>query len=124
MPLSSSTAVDKILEYTVVAANGLQEIAGLTQIPFLDRICTLALTILPMVQVWHLTALNKPWSSNRVIEHQVSEGAMPPDRRGHSSFTLPTDELIHPLGGHALSQNAQPDSRVCIVSLAGITTYS
>jgi hypothetical protein len=32
MPLSSSTAVNEILEYTVVAANELQEVAGLTQI--------------------------------------------------------------------------------------------
>jgi hypothetical protein len=124
MPPSSSAALDKILEYTVVAANGLQQVAGLTQIPFLDRICTLALIILPMVQVRHLRDMNMLWSSSQVIEHQVSEGAMPPDRRGHSSFTLPTDELIHPLGGHALSQNAQPDSRVHIVSLGDITTYS
>ncbi|KAJ7831321.1 hypothetical protein B0H14DRAFT_2515376 [Mycena olivaceomarginata] len=50
MPPSSSAAPDKILEYTVVTANGLQQVARLTRIPFLDRICTLALTIIPMIQ--------------------------------------------------------------------------
>ncbi|KAJ7328694.1 hypothetical protein DFH08DRAFT_967114 [Mycena albidolilacea] len=47
---SNFTTVDKILEYTVEAVTGLQEIAEATRIPFLERICTLALTIVPMVQ--------------------------------------------------------------------------
>jgi hypothetical protein len=51
MPSNSST-VDKILEYTVKAATGLQEIAGVIGIPFLERACTLVLNIVPMVQVW------------------------------------------------------------------------
>ncbi|KAJ7743307.1 hypothetical protein B0H14DRAFT_3514932 [Mycena olivaceomarginata] len=47
---SNFTTVDKILEYTMEAATGLQEIAGATRIPFLERTCTLVLTIVPMVQ--------------------------------------------------------------------------
>jgi hypothetical protein len=61
MPPSSSAALDKLLNYTVVAANGLQQVAGLTQIPFLDRISTLTLTIIPMMQVWHLRDMNMLW---------------------------------------------------------------
>jgi hypothetical protein len=116
MPPSSSAALDKILEYTVVAANGLQQVAGLTQIPFLNRICTLALTIIPTMQVWYLRDMNMLWSSIRVIEHQVSEGAMPPHRRGHSSFSLCTDESICTLGGYSISEDAYDNSSVCIVS--------
>jgi hypothetical protein len=55
MPSNSSTIVDRILEYTMEAATGLQEIAGFTHIPFLERTCTLALTIVPMMQVRMLT---------------------------------------------------------------------
>jgi hypothetical protein len=43
--------VDKILQYTVVAANALQDVAAATQIPFLNSVCTLSLTIIPIVQV-------------------------------------------------------------------------
>ncbi|KAJ7330418.1 hypothetical protein DFH08DRAFT_313640 [Mycena albidolilacea] len=50
MPSNSSTTVDRTLEYTMEAATGLQEIAGSTHIPFLERTCTLALTIVPMMQ--------------------------------------------------------------------------
>jgi hypothetical protein len=52
---SSSSAVEKILEYTMVAADALQEVTILTQIPFLGQICTLTSTIIPMVQVQVLT---------------------------------------------------------------------
>ncbi|KAF7333355.1 NB-ARC domain-containing protein [Mycena venus] len=50
MPPNSSAAIDKILEYTAVAANALSDIAAATQIPFLGRVCTLTLMIIPMVQ--------------------------------------------------------------------------
>ena len=47
------TTGNKILEYTAMAANALHDVASATQIPFLSRICTLTLTIIPMVQVWN-----------------------------------------------------------------------
>jgi hypothetical protein len=47
----SSDTVDKILQYTAVAADTLQDIANTSQIPFLDSVCTLVLTIVSIVQV-------------------------------------------------------------------------
>lgn len=41
----------RLLEYTVVAANALQDVAGATHIPFLSKVSTLTLAIIPMVQV-------------------------------------------------------------------------
>ncbi|KAJ7794633.1 hypothetical protein B0H14DRAFT_3159013 [Mycena olivaceomarginata] len=46
----SSDTFDKILQYTAVAADNLQDIANRSQIPYLDSICTLLLTIIPIVQ--------------------------------------------------------------------------
>ncbi|KAJ7796681.1 hypothetical protein B0H14DRAFT_3157858 [Mycena olivaceomarginata] len=51
MPTNSPA---KVLEYTVVAANALQDVAAGTQIPFLSRVCTLSLAIIPMVQTTKL----------------------------------------------------------------------
>ncbi|KAJ7114348.1 hypothetical protein C8R44DRAFT_855642 [Mycena epipterygia] len=45
-----SSRVDKILEYTVVAANALRDVSTAAQIPFLDNVCTLSLTVIPIVQ--------------------------------------------------------------------------
>ena len=53
MHSSSPATVNKILAYTAVAANALEDIAAATHIPFLSRVCTLALTIIPMVQVYN-----------------------------------------------------------------------
>jgi hypothetical protein len=50
LPKSIDT-VDKILQYTTVAADALNASAATTQIPFLDGVCTLVLTIIPIVQV-------------------------------------------------------------------------
>ncbi|KAJ7789839.1 hypothetical protein B0H14DRAFT_3161809 [Mycena olivaceomarginata] len=50
MPPRTFATVDKILEYTLAAGNVLQEVAGATKIPFLERICTFTSTIIPMVQ--------------------------------------------------------------------------
>jgi hypothetical protein len=49
----SSDTFDKILQYTAVAADNLQDVANRSQlqIPYLDSICTLLLTIIPIVQV-------------------------------------------------------------------------
>jgi hypothetical protein len=44
--------IDKILQYTTIAANALHDVAAATQIPFLDGFCTLSLAIIPIVQVW------------------------------------------------------------------------
>ncbi|KAJ7813633.1 hypothetical protein B0H13DRAFT_2368582 [Mycena leptocephala] len=49
LPTSPDT-VDKIFQYTAVAANCLQDIAATAQIPFLDSVCTISLTIIPIVQ--------------------------------------------------------------------------
>ncbi|KAJ6457632.1 hypothetical protein C8R45DRAFT_563663 [Mycena sanguinolenta] len=48
MPPSSAAPVDKILEYTGTAAKALQDVAS--EIPFVNRVCGLTLTILPIVQ--------------------------------------------------------------------------
>jgi hypothetical protein len=52
MAPKSFDSLDKILQYTAVAANALQDVAAATQIPFLDSFCTLSLKIIPIVQVW------------------------------------------------------------------------
>ncbi|KAJ7323044.1 P-loop containing nucleoside triphosphate hydrolase protein [Mycena albidolilacea] len=46
----SSNTVDRILQYTAVAADALQDVASTAHIPFLDTVCTLVLTIVPIVQ--------------------------------------------------------------------------
>jgi hypothetical protein len=60
MPPHTTDILDKILDYTVTAANALQDVADTTQIPFLGSVCSLSLTIIPIVQVWHF------WSEFRV----------------------------------------------------------
>ncbi|KAF7344721.1 CTLH domain-containing protein [Mycena venus] len=50
MAPSSPATANKILEYTVVAANALHDIATASQIPFLSRVCALILPIISMVQ--------------------------------------------------------------------------
>ncbi|KAJ7767841.1 hypothetical protein B0H14DRAFT_3509727 [Mycena olivaceomarginata] len=50
MPPGSVATVDKILQYTTVAANALQDVAAATQIPFLNSVCTLSLSAIPIVQ--------------------------------------------------------------------------
>jgi hypothetical protein len=47
----SCNNLDKILQYTTVAANALHDVATATQIPFLEIFCTLSLTTIPIVQV-------------------------------------------------------------------------
>ncbi|KAJ6527116.1 hypothetical protein B0H19DRAFT_1275427 [Mycena capillaripes] len=42
--------VDEIVEYTIVAAKALQDVAVAMQIPFLNRVCTLCLALAPIVQ--------------------------------------------------------------------------
>ncbi|KAJ7926037.1 hypothetical protein B0H13DRAFT_2565702 [Mycena leptocephala] len=48
--MSPSSPPHKLLEYTAMAANALHDVATASQIPFLGRVCTLTLTIIPMVQ--------------------------------------------------------------------------
>ncbi|KAJ7700593.1 hypothetical protein B0H14DRAFT_3173785 [Mycena olivaceomarginata] len=74
MPPRTFATVDKILEYTPAAGNVLQEVAGATQIPFLERICTFTSTIIPMVQVCQMnfTSNMPPKASFCLTEHQVS----------------------------------------------------
>jgi hypothetical protein len=52
MPHHSPDILDKILDYTGVAADTLRDIAAVTQIPFLDSVSGLSLTIILTVQVW------------------------------------------------------------------------
>ncbi|KAF7344686.1 CTLH domain-containing protein [Mycena venus] len=50
MPPGSPATADRILDYAAVAANALHDVAITSQIPFLARVCTITLTIIPMVQ--------------------------------------------------------------------------
>ncbi|KAF8155263.1 hypothetical protein K438DRAFT_1987164 [Mycena galopus ATCC 62051] len=50
MPLKASETVEKILGYTTVAASALQDIAAVTQIPFLNSVSALSLTIIGIVE--------------------------------------------------------------------------
>ncbi|KAF8147631.1 hypothetical protein K438DRAFT_460727 [Mycena galopus ATCC 62051] len=49
-PTYTPTTINRVLEYTGVAANALQDVAKATDIPFVGRICALTLIIIPMVQ--------------------------------------------------------------------------
>jgi hypothetical protein len=44
-------ALEKILQYTAIVAKALQDVAATTQIPFLDTICTVVLTMTPLMEV-------------------------------------------------------------------------
>ncbi|KAJ7315204.1 hypothetical protein DFH08DRAFT_820805 [Mycena albidolilacea] len=46
----SPDTVDKILQYTLVAANTLCEAVTTSQIPFLHTVCTLSLAAIPLMQ--------------------------------------------------------------------------
>jgi hypothetical protein len=50
-PHSVPDGLEKIFQYTSVAANALQDVAATTQIPFLDIVCTAVLRITPLVEV-------------------------------------------------------------------------
>lgn len=72
MPPAHPAAVDNILEYTVVAANALRDVATLTQVPFLSRVCALALTIVSMVKVrTHFTS-NMPLRASCCLTYRIS----------------------------------------------------
>jgi hypothetical protein len=96
LPKSSDT-VDKILQYTAVAADTLQQVANTSQIPFLDSVCTVVLTIVPIVQVrqsdnaFHV-------ASERVVGHEVSKRPRPLDDGKDSPAALCTHELVHLFG--------------------------
>ncbi|KAJ7838257.1 hypothetical protein B0H13DRAFT_2367628 [Mycena leptocephala] len=49
-PHRSTDSFDEILAYTAVVANALQDVATATQIPFLDSVSTLSLSVIPIVQ--------------------------------------------------------------------------
>jgi hypothetical protein len=98
MPPNSPATVDKILEYTAVVANSLRDVAAATQIPFLGKVCALALGIIPMVQVWHC---HRDFIFHCLIRNagqQVPKEPLPPGCRGDSSSALCIDEPVHPLG--------------------------
>jgi hypothetical protein len=57
MPQKSPDAVDKILGYTLVAANTLRDAVTASQISFLSSVCALSLTVIPLVQVWESDSL-------------------------------------------------------------------
>ncbi|KAF7344728.1 NB-ARC domain-containing protein [Mycena venus] len=50
MPPGSAATADRLLDYAAVAANTLRDVATASQIPFLARVCTITLTIIPMVE--------------------------------------------------------------------------
>ncbi|KAJ7754714.1 P-loop containing nucleoside triphosphate hydrolase protein [Mycena olivaceomarginata] len=43
-------ALEKILQYTAIVAKALQDVAATTQIPFLDTICAVVLTMTPLME--------------------------------------------------------------------------
>jgi hypothetical protein len=88
--------LDKILQYTTVAANALHDVAAATQIPFLDSFCTLSLTIIPIVQVWQSNSQFLCWF-NDIVGHKISKGPMPPHDGGHSPVALCSHEPVHSL---------------------------
>jgi hypothetical protein len=51
MPPHTTDILEKTLNYTAKIATTLQEVADATQIPFLDTVCSLSLTVIPIVQV-------------------------------------------------------------------------
>jgi hypothetical protein len=53
MPPKSFDTADKLLQYTAVAADAFHNVAVATRIPFLNSVCTLSLTLIPLVKVWH-----------------------------------------------------------------------
>lgn len=54
MPPHSPYSADKILQYTAVAAKALQDMAVAAQIPFLNTVCALSLTVIAIVEVLRL----------------------------------------------------------------------
>lgn len=109
MPPHSSDVLDNIVDYTAVAAKTLQDIVVVTQIPFLDGVCTLSLTIILIVQVWKSRSGSVSNYLSVLIwkaDYQVSEGKMHPDPRGDSSGAMCTRRLVHPLGGHSIFEDA------------------
>ncbi|KAF8207366.1 hypothetical protein K438DRAFT_1962295 [Mycena galopus ATCC 62051] len=50
MPPVSPKILAKTLDYTVVVANALRDVASATQVPFVSNACTLTLRIIPMLQ--------------------------------------------------------------------------
>jgi hypothetical protein len=54
MPPHSSDSADKILQYTAVVAKALQDVAVAAQIPFLNTVCALSLTVIAIVEVLRL----------------------------------------------------------------------
>jgi hypothetical protein len=53
MPSHTIKIITGILDYTAEAAKVLQDVADATQIPFLATVCSLSLSIIPIVQVWN-----------------------------------------------------------------------
>jgi hypothetical protein len=93
LPKSFDTA-DAVLEYTAIAANALHNVAVATQIPFLDSVRTLSLTLIPLVQVSRsgsgiLSGLSQ------VVDHEVSKRPMPPYSGRDSPDALRPHELVH-----------------------------
>ncbi|KAJ7655951.1 hypothetical protein B0H17DRAFT_1146285 [Mycena rosella] len=50
MPRHSADIHDQILQYTLVAADALQDVAAATQTPFLKSVCSLSAAIIPLIQ--------------------------------------------------------------------------
>jgi hypothetical protein len=95
-PRSLDTAA-KILQYTAVAASALHDVATATQIPFLDSVCTLSLTIIPMVQVGQSESESMSYF-NDIAGLEVSKRPIPLDNGGDSSVILRADDLVHAVG--------------------------
>jgi hypothetical protein len=88
MPSPSSDVIDKILEYTKVAAMALEDVAGATQIPFLGSVCSFSIVIISMVQVCGLSHCHCNLALIPSSEYQIPEGAMLADGRGNPPVAL------------------------------------
>jgi hypothetical protein len=95
LPKSSDT-VDRVLQYTAVAADALQDVANTAQIPFLDTVCTLVLKIVPIAQVRQSHSAHSMSSLNVIGGHKVSKRSMSLHDGKDSPITLRTYELVRP----------------------------
>jgi hypothetical protein len=91
MPNHLPEISNTVLQYTVVAANALRDLGNATQIPFIVPVCSLALAVVPLIQVgnWQYSVVTLPHRNG--LEYQISEGTMPSDGRRYSSCALCID---------------------------------
>jgi hypothetical protein len=102
MPHHPPDVFDNILGYTLVAANALKDVSTATQIPFLKSVCSLAVSLIPMIEVREpCRILNMLHSLDS--EYKVSKGTMSSYDGGYLSHALCTDGPLLALRSNKLS---------------------